>query len=391
MDSKQFNDIFDEDSIIKEAEKRLGEKPCIVVCGKTGAGKSSLINALLGREVNRVGHSEPTTQEEQEEAWLLGENSLRILDVPGFAEAGKHEQRVEFILNHLATSHIGLLVVGAPDRAWEEERKFIQYVHDADPDFPLLLVGNRIDMFNPVREWDPKRLNLEAPSTQKEKSIVEWASALQRATGMEGSRILLTSAGESFTDLEGRYGLEKLARAVVESLPAAVQNAAARALRVDMEKRKLAEKLIWQRSVAAAAIAATPIPIVDFLPLAAIQVELIVRIGALYGKVMDTKTAISLLMPVAATVAGRFAVSALLDFFVVVAGPAASAISAGIAGPATWAIGMTYLEFFASNNFKPSAAEIREQLKKKFSLAREQKDKMEEEARSQQSIEGGKQ
>ena len=106
---------------------------------------------------------------------------------------------------------------------------------------------------------------------------------------------------------------------------------------------------------------------------------------------MDTKTAISLLMPVAATVAGRFAVSALLDFFVVVAGPAASAISAGIAGPATWAIGMTYLEFFASNNFKPSAAEIREQLKKKFSLAREQKDKMEEEARSQQSIEGGKQ
>ena len=133
-------------------------------------------------------------------------------------------------------------------------------VHDAEPDFPLLLVGNRIDVFNPVREWNPKSLNLDAPSTQKEKSIVEWASALQRATGMEDGRILLTSAGQSFSDVEGRYGLEKLACAVVESLPAAVQNAAARALRVDTEKRALAEKLIWQRSVAAAAVAATPTP-----------------------------------------------------------------------------------------------------------------------------------
>ncbi len=152
--------IEEQDRIIKEAETYLGEKPRIVVCGKTGAGKSSLINALLGREVNRVGHSEPTTQEEQEKAWTLGESSLRILDVPGFGEADKHQDRLDFIYKQLAVSHIGLLIVGAPDRAWEYERQFVQSVAEVDEEFPMLLVGNRIDMFNPVRDWNPSELNL---------------------------------------------------------------------------------------------------------------------------------------------------------------------------------------------------------------------------------------
>ena len=282
---------------------------------------------------------------------------------------------------------MGLLVVGAPDRAWEYERQFAQSVAEVDADFPLLVVGNRIDMFNPVREWNPQTLNLANPSTQKEKSIVEWAAALATACGT--SHVLLTSAGESFEDVEGRYGLDTLAAAVVRSLPAAVQNAAARALRVDVDKRDLAEKVIWGASVTAAAIALTPIPLADCIPLAALQVALIIKIADIYGKVMTKETAFNLLSPVAASFMGRLALASLLDFFPGIGTIAGSIIGAGIAGPMTYAIGMTYLEFFARDNFKPSTAEVREQLKDNYRKARQEGHKMEEQARAQRAH-GGK-
>ncbi len=171
---------------------------------------------------------------------------------------------------------------------------------------------------------------------------------------MKPGHLLLTCAGDSFTDKEGRYGLEDLAKAVVENLPVAVQNAAARALRVDVDKRDMAEKYIWGASVTAAAIALTPIPLADCIPLAALQIALIVKIADIYDKVMSKETAWNLLSPVAASFAGRMALASLLDFFPGIGSIAGGLIGASIAGPMTYAIGKTYLEFFASNNFRPS-------------------------------------
>ncbi len=378
------SESFDEQNrVISEAEKYLGEKPRILVCGKTGAGKSSLINALLDEELNPTDPGAPTTQKAQEEAWTIGKNSLQIIDVPGFGEADKHEQRLDFIFEHLSTSHVGLLVVGAPDRAWEYEQQFMQSVAAIDPQFPMLVVGNKIDMFNPVREWKPETLNLAAPSTQKEKSIIEWSTALRTACGINESHLLLTSVGDSFKNREERYGLEELARSVVNTLPAAVQNAAARAMRVDIDKRDLAEKIIWAASVSAATVALVPIPFADCIPLAALQVGLIIKIADIYGQFMTKETAFNLLSPVAASFAGRITLASLLDFFPGIGTIAGALIGAGIAGPMTFAIGKTYLEFFARDNFKPTKEEICEQLKSNYREARKQRHKMEEEARAQ--------
>lgn len=372
----------EKDRIISEAGKILGVTPRIIVCGKTGAGKSSLINALLKRKVNKVGHSEPTTQEEQEEAWTIGTESLRILDVPGFGEADKHDERLNFIMQHLPTSHIGLLIVGAPDRAWEHEREFVKLVRDTDLHFPLIVVGNRIDMFNPIRDWNPQKLNLTTPETAKEKSIVTWGEALRTACGVDSAHLVLTSAGESFEMAEERYGLDHLARVCIENLPAACQNAVARELSVEINKKAMAENVIWAASVASAGVALTPIPFADCIPLAAIQVGMIIKIADIFNCVMTKETAFNLLSPVAASFAGRTILANLLGFFPGLGSVAKAFIGAGIAGPMTFAIGTTYLEFFARSNFKPSTDEVREELKKNYSKAREKQKKMEEEARS---------
>jgi len=368
-------------AIINDAEKKLGVKPRIIVSGKTGSGKSSLINALLELEVNATGASEPVTQEEQVSAWTLPGGELTIIDVPGFGEADKHNERVQFILDQLTSCHVMLLVVGAPDRAWEHERQFVEIVHNTDPDFPLLVVGNRIDMFNPVREWNPTALNLIHPSTKKEQSIVAWSESLRESLGIEPQQMVLTCAGEAFSDFEGRYGLDNLGHAVVDALPLAVQNAAARALRVNMDKKALCEKIIWRAAVASAGVALVPIPLADAIPLAAIQVGMIIKIAEVYGKILTPQTAITLLAPVAASFLGRTAVQNLLKFIPGLGTVLGTVIGASIAGPLTYAVGKTYMEFFASKNFTPTPEEVRELLKKKYKQAQERSKDLEAEAR----------
>ena len=84
--------------------------------GRTGAGKSSLINALAGRPVEAVGVL-PTTLEPTERE--LEENGvpLRLLDLPGVGEAGKHGERLQTVLDQAENAHILLLCIPCPERS----------------------------------------------------------------------------------------------------------------------------------------------------------------------------------------------------------------------------------------------------------------------------------
>lgn len=159
----------------------------ILMAGKTGVGKTSLVNALIGEEVEQVAKDgKPCTRVNSND--LLRETdagNICFTDVPGFGEANSLTMNgisYEENIRQLGKSaHILLLVISCSDKALEKEEKFLK-AWKADSKLskiPVLIVINKIDTMKPVREWNPAQLNLKNPATEKErqiKSFIQYVS-----------------------------------------------------------------------------------------------------------------------------------------------------------------------------------------------------------------------
>ena len=66
----------------------------ILVTGKTGTGKSTLINGIVGREVAKQGHGlDPETSEVTAHTSREGEITVNVFDSPGLQDGTNNEQR----------------------------------------------------------------------------------------------------------------------------------------------------------------------------------------------------------------------------------------------------------------------------------------------------------
>lgn len=176
---------------MEEDEKRMAEllrkvDQCtinfkFVMAGKTGVGKSSIINALLESPVCEVApDSRPCTKKNEEVIWNTDIGNIRIVDVPGFGEANSPKiEGLDYIENIRKISkdaHVLLLVLKCDDKALELEQQFYKlWTNDEQlRKIPLVIVVNQIDKAKPTREWNPQCLSLDNPKTLKEKNICDY-------------------------------------------------------------------------------------------------------------------------------------------------------------------------------------------------------------------------
>ena len=73
------------ESIYRRINDVISYEPVIGIMGKTGAGKSSLCNAIFKGDVCAVSDVEACTREMQEIRIQFGTRSVRLIDIPGVA------------------------------------------------------------------------------------------------------------------------------------------------------------------------------------------------------------------------------------------------------------------------------------------------------------------
>lgn len=350
-------------------EQRL---PRLLIVGRRGSGKSSLINAIFGSSMAGVGPVRAHTGKGTWYTYSADQGDLRILDTRGFGEgtrpdSAEHETAEREIAQAIAgeapDAILFLCKAKEIDARIDEDIRSLLEVHRtilAKHHYHSPIVG----LVTQVDELDPVRIGPPFDHPQKRANIEEACRILGLAfaeAGQKAERILPIATYLEFE--EGRvidsriWNVDRLLEYLVEVLPRNAQLIMARTTRVKAVQKRLAREIVGVATSLCAGLAAVPIPLADTIPLTAIQVGMISGIGYLSGRDMSKQTAVEFISAMGLNVGAGLAFRELARGLIKLIPGAGSIISAAVAGAGTWALGQAAILYFLEGK---SAAEARD-------------------------------
>lgn len=328
----------------------------IAAFGMVGRGKSSLLNAMVGKEVFETGPLHGVTRDAQTVNWTIseetvgesqsalrvtfssssGQSRVELIDTPGLDEVDGETRTA--LAEQIAQSADLILFVISGDMT-KLEHEALSQLREARK--PILLVFNKVDQY-------PKADRIAVYEKIRDERVKELLSPDEIVTAAASPLVrtlVRRSDGTKGVQLRaGKPQVEELKLKILEilhregkALVALNTMLYADDVNEQLVQRKLklretaADRLIWKSVMAKAlAVALNPVTVLDVLSAATIDVFLILGLSRLYGIPMTEAGAIKLLQKIALSMGGISASELLANL-----GLSSLKTLLGISAPAT--------------------------------------------------------
>jgi len=336
---------------LDEARKALGRFN-IIVAGRTGVGKTTLIGAIFGEEVGNTLMGRPRTRGRLWYPADPGEaDVLRLCDTEGL-EMERYEETLNGLKREIASRnssndpfdhiHVAWLCIDEPSLTVQPgEEALVELL--TDEGIPVIAVLTKAGMAPSFRE------------TVKE--ILPKAQAVIRVRAAP-----IEIEGQTFATT----GLRELMEVTEQVIPRSVEaawNVASRNLEANLRRCELR---VRQAAAAAGAAGAAPIPLADAAGVFGVQVGMIVSVSLNMGVKLERSDlramAVTLIGALGLTAGGRFIAGQVAKLVPGIGTIAGSAMTGTTAAAITYGLGRAYIEylrgFFEKNQRMPDADEL---------------------------------
>ena len=360
--------------------------PRIFLIGRTGVGKSSLINALCGAYVAPVSDTRSCTETAQTYQCKDGERTLmEILDTRGIAESDNLNAEIsaeDMLINQVKefSPDVAIFMLNCTHRDdVGSDVNFLKklsesYAQAYNMRLPIVAVVNKCDEMAPSRLKNPNEYtesktkkiaeqvkhykeiivknNLKIDDIIAVSSLIDWMTADGTEIDADSIESLPVSDIENLQiAFDGRYHIEEL----FNILEKAILDFSARmglrmALKLQEVVRRIANQLNKSFSAMSATVALSPIPISDIYILLLLQGILVCLIASLSGRDISLDTAKEFVLSMGGIAGAGYGfrllaqqASKILNVFWAGSG---SAVSASIAALGTSAIGKAAIAYY---------------------------------------------
>jgi uncharacterized protein (DUF697 family)/GTPase Era involved in 16S rRNA processing len=343
--AERFEEISDKTFAASLKEYNEGmPKLNIIVIGKTGAGKSTLINAIFGEDLAQTGSGAPVT--EHCDKYTTEGYPLTIYDSKGLESLDNTDTQNELLEliksknlsgNPQENIHICWYCVLEPGGRFEPKIE-PEIINKMREHIPVIIVATQAMGGTKTEAF---RRNIEENFKDKPIDIVS-VMALEKMEKSEHGETKVNSHG--LNDLVDRSYL---------LLPESQKKTFVARQKIAMElKRENANKIAYIYSAAVAAAAFQPFMVADAPIMIGIQVAMMAHIASYYGLSLSDGVLAKTATSIVSTLGKQLSKILLVSLLKVIPGPGtivAGGINATIGAMLTFALAKAYIEVLARN------------------------------------------